>query len=205
VDYIRPVEALIPGAQGKILAACLRTEQPMTMRGLARLAKVSPNQAKNVIDHLDELGLIHRQRAGRALMVSLNADSPVVDALRIVADLRESTLRRWRDSARQLSPLPLTLSVYGSWARGEAGPGSDIDVLAVLPANLRSEAEDEYREAMAGWCAYAGRVAGLPVSPLILDAQEAAQVDIEARLWVDIRRDAVLIVGDNPREVLHAA
>ena len=94
---------------------------------------MSPNQAKNVIDHLDELGLVHRQPAGRSLLVSLNSDSPVVQALRLVADLRSVTLARWRDHASRLSPPPRTLAVYGSWARGEAGVDSDIDVLVVLP------------------------------------------------------------------------
>ena len=39
MDYMRPVEALIPGAQGRILGACLRADEPLTMRALARLAR----------------------------------------------------------------------------------------------------------------------------------------------------------------------
>ena len=105
MDFVRPVEALVPGAQGKILAACLRSDTPLTMRALARLADVSPNQATVVLDHLEELGLVHRQPAGSALLVSLVEDSPVIDALRAVADLRERTLRRWRDRARALRAL----------------------------------------------------------------------------------------------------
>ena len=60
VDHVHPVEALVPGVPGKILAACLRSDEPVTMRGLAR---VSANQAALVTDHLDDLGLAQRQAA----------------------------------------------------------------------------------------------------------------------------------------------
>jgi hypothetical protein len=203
MDFVRPVEALIPGAQGKILAACLRADQPLTMRALGRLAGVSPNQTALVLDHLEGLGLVRRQSAGRALLVSLEVDSPVVGALRLVADVRDQTLSLWRDRADRLVPAPLSLSVFGSWARGEAGPGSDVDVLVILPRNLAADAEDGYREQVADWCEYARRVAGLPVSPIVVAAEETDDVDRE--LWADIRRDAVVIAGAHPGTVLRAA
>ncbi|MGI9003346.1 MAG: nucleotidyltransferase domain-containing protein [Pseudonocardia sp.] len=203
MDFVHPVEALVPGVRGKILAACLRSDEPLTMRALARLAGVSPNQAALVIDQLDDLGLVQRQAAGRALLVSLVDENPAVAALRRVADLRSETLRLWRERAGQLDPEPMSLAVYGSWARGEARSGSDIDIMIVLPAGLDNTTEDRYREQVADWCVYAGRVAGLPVSPLVIDADESRAVSGE--LWDNIRRDAVVIAGDNPRTVLGAA
>ena len=203
MDFVCPVESLVPGVRGKILGACLRTSEPLTMRALARLARVSANQAAQVIDELDDLGLLHRTAAGRSLMVSLVEENPAVAALRQVADLRSETLRRWRERARPLDPVPTTMAVYGSWARGEARSGSDVDVLIVLPDGLGVPDEDRYREQIAEWCAYAGLVAGLPVSPLVIGADESRTVD--GPLWDEIRRDAVLIAGDDPREVLVAS
>jgi hypothetical protein len=203
MDFVRPVEALIPGAQGRILAACLRADEPLTMRALGRLAGVSPNQTTLVLDQLESLGLVRRQSAGRALLVSLETASPVVDALRLVADLRNQTLRLWRDRAHRLAPAPVSLAVYGSWARGEAGPGSDVDVIVILPASLAENDEDEYREQIADWCEYAGRVAGLPVSPIVVAGSEAEEIDSD--LWSDIRRDAVVIAGIHPGTVRSAA
>ncbi|MDN5749204.1 MAG: hypothetical protein L0H64_11915 [Pseudonocardia sp.] len=35
---MRPLEALVPGVQGKVLATCLRSDEPLTMRALRRVA-----------------------------------------------------------------------------------------------------------------------------------------------------------------------
>lgn len=203
MDYVRPVEALVPGVQGKVLAACLRTDEPLTMRALARLADVSANQASVVIDQLDDLGLVERRAAGRSLLVSLVHESPVVVALRQVAGLWTVTLELWRERARTLDPAPLSMAVYGSWARGAARSSSDVDILVVLPPEMGESTEDSFREQFAVWCTYAGRVAGLPISPLVLAAEEATGVDGE--LWDNIRRDAIAIAGADPRTVLRAA
>lgn len=203
VDYVRPVEALVPGVQGKVLAACLRSDEPLTMRALARLAGVSANQSSVVIDQLDDLGLVERRAAGRSLLVSLVHESPVVVALRQVAGLWTVTLQLWRERARTLDPAPLSMAVYGSWARGEARSSSDVDILVVLPPGMGESTEDRFREQFAVWCTYAGRVAGLPISPIVLGAEETTGVDGE--LWDNIRRDAIAIAGADPRTVLSAA
>lgn len=120
-----------------------------------------------------------------------------------MADLRSETLRRWQERASRLNPPPTSMAVHGSWARGEARSDSDIDIMIVLPSGLDDTAEDAYREQVADWCAYASRVAGLPVSPLVIDAHDSGWVSGE--LWNNIRRDAELIAGGDPRTVLGAA
>ncbi len=73
----------------------------------------------------------------------------------------------------------------------------------VLPTGLRAGEEDTYRERLAEFCAYAGRVAGLPVAPVIVTAADVA--GLGRGLTAQIRRDAVLLAGVDPRQVLRAA
>jgi uncharacterized protein len=73
-------------------------------------------------------------------------------------------VRQWQDRVLRISPLveeareailqrldvqPYLLILYGSEARGEATPESDIDLLVVLD-DLDSRIEDEIRDAVYG-------------------------------------------------------
>lgn len=202
MDFRTPVEALIPGAQGRILAALLHADDPLPIRHLARLAGVSPNQGALVVRRLHELGLVDRTEAGTASLVALVSESPVVVALRKVADLRTQTLEAWRSEARRLDLHPAMLLVYGSWARGTAGPGSDVDVLAVLPSQVDEHDADRMRRALGRWTDSASRVAGLPVSLVVLDPEEVEHVSDSFRR--EATRDGVVLLGHEPQKVLHA-
>ena len=48
MDFARPVEALIPGVQGRVLGVLARTEAEMTIRTVAGLAAVSPAEGIEV-------------------------------------------------------------------------------------------------------------------------------------------------------------
>src|SRR5438046_1787169 len=58
--------------------------------------------------------------------------------------IRNRTLARFAEHAREiLGPKLLELRLFGSEARGEAGPGSDLDVLVVVqPDTERAILED---------------------------------------------------------------
>ncbi|MHB1913167.1 MAG: MarR family transcriptional regulator, partial [Acidimicrobiales bacterium] len=66
MDQVRPVEAVIPGVQGRVLGVLARGGTELTMRTVAELAGVSVQQASVVLGRLVALGLVHRRDAGSA-------------------------------------------------------------------------------------------------------------------------------------------
>jgi len=60
VDFVHPVQAVIPGAEGRVLAVLAQTTAPLNLSTLARLAGVSVAQASRVMPGLVDLGLVER-------------------------------------------------------------------------------------------------------------------------------------------------
>lgn len=61
MDFVRPVEAIVPGVQGRVLAVLTETTTDLNMRTIARLADVSLSQASRVLAPLVELGVVERR------------------------------------------------------------------------------------------------------------------------------------------------
>lgn len=75
-------------------------------------------------------------------MYRLNRDHVLSDAVLSAARARSTLLARIGERAAGMEPQPVHVSVFGSFARREAGPASDIDLLFVLPV----QPDDEWYE-----------------------------------------------------------
>lgn len=139
MDWSTPTEALIPGLEGVALRQLYLVDGPQTAGDVhERAGTGSRNGLRYALDRLADQGIVLRTTVGNTAIYELNHDHlayPALDAalgtFRPYADLRD----RLRDLARDCSwsgPL-FSLAVYGSVARGQAGPDSDVDLLLVLP------------------------------------------------------------------------
>ncbi|MFQ5517665.1 MAG: helix-turn-helix domain-containing protein, partial [Acidimicrobiia bacterium] len=63
MNFARPIEAIIPGVQGRVLAVLAETTAELNLRTIARLSEVSLAQASRVLPGLVELGLVERREA----------------------------------------------------------------------------------------------------------------------------------------------
>lgn len=197
MDYQRPVEALIPGVQGRILAVLSRVSTDLTMRSVAQLAAVSPQQASVVIGRLVDLGVVVRRDVPPASLVRLDPENLAAQAVIAIAGLRQAGIDHMRRLAADITPPPASLVVFGSFARGEAGPESDIDVLAVRPAGMDSDS-DEWTESLGVWTERARRTLGNPVNVIEVAAEEipALLARPGPSVWQDASRDGIAIAGE---------
>lgn len=205
MDYLHPIEAVIPGAQGRLLGVLARTEGQLTMRGAARIAGVSPNQAVSVLNHLVSLGLVERRDAGRARLVALARDNEAARCLLGLASLRELVLGRLRVEARVIDPAPASLVVFGSFASGMARVGSDLDVLAVRPAGTGPD-DPRWIDSLSRWTDRAAVIAGNPVNLIEAGVNELPRLLREpGSVWRSAGQDGIVLVGSGLSDVGSAA
>jgi predicted nucleotidyltransferase len=186
----------MPGVEGEALVVLAGTTAPLTGRQIARLARRGTSPAVSAaLDRLVEQGLVHRERAGRAYLHSLNRDHVAAPAVQLLAGLRSELLRRLRTGLRAFRPRPVHASMFGSVARGDGDTRSDIDLLVVRRADVGEDDPewrrqlDAFREAVHAWT-------GNHAAIIELGEEELATVRIERpRVLDDLRADGIDLAG----------
>lgn len=127
-----PAALLFAAYHLRLLAVMLmRPDQSFHLRELERLAGVNAGTAHRELKRMQVAGLVHSRRVGNQVHYQARRDCPIFTELQSI--LRKSV--GMADVLREaLAPLVDQIEiafVFGSVARGEEGPGSDIDLLIV--------------------------------------------------------------------------
>lgn len=135
MDLTFPLRTLSPGLDSAVLHVLAGTESGLSATQIARLASRGTRVGQvPVLNRLVEHGLVLAEPANRGFLYRLNREHVLASAVLHAVNARSTVLQRLRDTARELQPAPAHLSVFGSFARAEAGPDSDIDLLIVRSA-----------------------------------------------------------------------
>jgi predicted nucleotidyltransferase len=86
----------------------------------------------------------------------------------------------------QLGPAVVAVAVFGSWARGEAGPSSDVDVLIVVAPEVEIT-----RSLYGPWDDVDLSVGGRRVEPHFVQMRGAG--DPISGLWAEIALDGAIV------------
>ncbi len=204
MDFRTPVETMIPGATGRLLAALARVDTELPVSTLARVAGVGRTRASGLVAELSSLGLVDRREIGRTTMVRLARDNAAGQLVDRLGQLQSVVVDQLRLMATELDPAPLSLLVFGSFARGEATSDSDIDVLAVRPTDVDS---DRWADAVATFATKARRLTGNPVQVLDYDLDElrrraGPRAKTGRAFWEALRRDSLVLAGTSVGELL---
>ena len=182
--------------QGKVLGVLARNHAELSMRAVARLAGVSPQQSSVVLGHLIDLGIVERRDVPPVALVRLSPDNLAAQTVAALANLRQTVLDRLADLAASISPAPASLIVFGSFARGHAGPASDVDVLVVRPAGVSGD-DDGWTDSLGAWSDRARRIVGNPVNLVEVSAEELPELLSRPApsLWSEIATDGLVLLG----------
>jgi predicted nucleotidyltransferase len=195
MDFARPIEAVVPGVQGRVLAVLAETTAELNLRTLARLSDVSVAQASRVLPGLVELGLVERREVPPSSLFRLVPEHVAARPLESLARSRDSVIEAMGRAASELPVEPASVIVFGSFARGEADAESDIDALFVRPEGV-DESYEAWSASVDEWRETIRRKSGNQVEVLDVGWDEIkARLGSRRSLWRDIRRDGLAVYG----------
>ena len=195
MNFLRPVEAVIPGAQGRILAVLAQTTADLNLRTLARLAGVSAAQASRVMPELVVLGLVERREVPPSSQFRLARDHVAAEAILLLAGSRDRALQHVGEAAGALKIPPIAVVVFGSVARGDATSESDLDVVVVRPDEI-DEDDEAWGAGIEQWRNSVRVITGNPVDVVEVGLAEASQrLRRKTGMWADIVHEGIVVHG----------
>lgn len=195
MDYRNPIEAVIPGAQGRVLGALVRTGGELNLRTIARVAGVSVAQASRVLPELVSLGIIERREVPPSSLFRLVPEHVATRALVALSNTRRDLMAEIDRAAAFVEPPPASVVAFGSFARGDGTAESDIDLVVVRPRDT-DEDDERWLATLEAWRNQISRAAGNDVELLEVGENDlAGKLRGSAQVWRDIRRDGQLLHG----------
>jgi predicted nucleotidyltransferase len=190
--------------------ALVRVTRVLAMHGgslgvsdIARRARLALPSTRDALRRLRESEVVTAAGAGRSMVCALRSEHPLAQPLAALyaaeREQADAVLDAIRQAAAELRPEPLGVWLYGSVARSEDAPTSDIDVAVASGDVDPTPQADALREAIAAASpAQAHRVSVVALGPA--DVRRLAGEG--AGFWRDLERDAVVLAGDAPAGVL---
>ncbi|HEX6299608.1 MAG TPA: nucleotidyltransferase domain-containing protein [Acidimicrobiia bacterium] len=206
MDFIHPLQAVVPGVQGRILAVLAETTAELNLRTIASIADVSEAQVSRVLARLVAVGVVERREAPPSALFRLVRGHIAAGPILALSRSRDRMIHEMRQIAEGLPVAPASVIIFGSFARGEADAESDIDTLLVRPTRI-DESNESWSASVQQWIERVGEVSGNRVEVLETDEDDVpARLDREGSVWQDIERDGLIIHGpplDSFRSLSH--
>lgn len=207
MDFVHPVEAVIPGTQGRVLAVLAETTAELNLRTVARLADVSPAQASRVLPGLVELGLVDRREVPPSSLFQLNRTNLAAKLIVELSQSRDLALKAMGEAAADLPKPPSSVIIFGSFARREADRHSDLDAVIVRPDNFDAD-DDTWTTGVDQWREAVRAITGNVVEVVETNQADAVEkLTSKRELWRDVVRDGIVVHGatlDQLRDVVSA-
>jgi len=207
--FQKPLDTILSsGVKVRILRFLCRKGGQWNGRRIAAQLGISPVTAHRALRELREDTVLDFQKVGNNFVYSLRDEHYLVrEVLRPLFELEANSLSRMTDFLSRciegkLKTQVVSVVLYGSVARGQEGPSSDIDLMVLV----KSEgAKGEVRRVLDDlWGAVASRF-GNPAAFYVNTVQEA-RGKLRHRLSVleSIMQHHRLVWGRPLKEILHA-
>jgi len=120
----------------RVIQSIIRKQGEFTLRKAAKIAKVSPSAAKNILDFLLAQGTVEKRIEGRNHLFRIK-NTVLTRQIKILYSLCEINASGLVDELIKKNLDTLNVILYGSVAKGEDDEKSDIDVLIITRKKSR--------------------------------------------------------------------
>lgn len=125
----RPLALFYDARRARALDVLLSSSDALTGREVARRADLSPTTANLALEELEQAGLVTSRLDGRSYRWRVRSDNVLVRQIHQLARVQDEEAAQVVVDALGAEPVSVTL--FGSTARGESGVASDVDLLLV--------------------------------------------------------------------------
>lgn len=179
----------------------LKNQTDLSGRELAKLSGVSQFKIRAILDDLLRQGILKKHLSGRSHLYALNKHHFLAEKIAPLLEIEEnffSFLGTW--IMNQMDRKPISIILFGSAARGEERPDSDIDLLFIY-RTIGSETKllEKIHEALSDSLEYFGN----RLAP-VLTTPAAFQKAVKDRdpFFLHILKEGITLKGATMNEVL---
>jgi hypothetical protein len=194
VELSHTLRVVTSALDGDVLQVLARADAAFTGREVARLAGASKEGIRHALARLVEQGIVRREAAGAARMYRLNRDHLAAPAVLVLAGLREELLQRLRRTLAGWKPPACYAALFGSAARGQERPDSDLDVFLLRPVGIGADHPD-WDVQVAALADQVTTWTGNDTRILQVGLDELGDVDERGGVLDDVLRDGVPLAG----------
>lgn len=198
-----PLDAILGStSKVRVLRVLCRREMGLTARELSRLTETSRPAIAGAISDLEALGVITIEDIGKQYVCRINrvhglvqaALMPLFTAERAMIDEFYADVRATMESFK-----PMGVWIFGSAARGEMRPGSDVDVFVLVRRESDVEKlEDRLLDERSNW----SKKYGFTVNGIVMtEPAVVAQGKAGSPFIQNILEDARMVLGEIPRSL----
>jgi predicted nucleotidyltransferase len=202
MNWSNPIASVIPSAHGAVLAVLAQTHEPLSGRQVAVLTRgrFQQRRVNEVLTELADSGLVLREVRPPAKLYRLNREHVAAPAIVDLATMWAALLDRIR-AAVEAWRIPVDAAwLFGSTARGEAGRGSDVDVLLVHTPSTAPDGEQVWEQQVETLTQDVQAWSGNPCEVLELTRAELADaVDRGDRLVRDLLDHGIPLTNTSRR------
>ena len=124
----------------KVIKAIIRENKDLSLREIAKKARVGPSTAKASLDYLEKNWFVERKVVGKTHLLKVEGSSPLVKQAKILFFLEElnfsGLIQEMLEKFSSESLISITL--YGSVAKGLDDQQSDIDLLIITRKKINN-------------------------------------------------------------------